>query len=136
MPTPGSGSVWTLSIGNSGNATAATGVFSPVGTDWTTVSATFPVVGDVADYVDANGELLITVSCAEPDSTQVCRRTVGLFFAPAAGSLQRFSILSLAVLLGGVPRALLSHTTTKVKRCFKAYCLPESTRIENPQHPM
>lgn len=82
MPTPGSGGVWTLSIGNGGNATAATDVFSPVGTDWTTVSTTFPVVGDVAGYVDANGELLITVSCSEPDSTQVGRGPVELFFVP------------------------------------------------------
>eukprot|EP00752_Nemacystus_decipiens_P010876 g9669.t1 len=71
VPTPGSGGVWTLSIGHGGNATAATGVFSPVGTDWTAVSTTFPVVGDAAGYVDANGEVLITVSCSEPDSTQV-----------------------------------------------------------------
>lgn len=71
VPTPDSGSVWTLSLGNGENATSVTGVFSPVGTNWTTVSTTFPVVGDVAGYVDANGEMLISVSCSQLDSTQV-----------------------------------------------------------------
>lgn len=71
VPTPDSGGVWTLSISGGGFFTQATDVFLPVGSNWTTVSATFLVVGDATDYVDGNGEILLEVSCDEPGSTQV-----------------------------------------------------------------
>lgn len=72
VPTESSGAVWTLSIDDGNNGSHVPGIFSSVGTNWTTVSAEF-LGGDVAGFVDANGEMQLTVSCSEPDSTQVGR---------------------------------------------------------------
>lgn len=77
MPTAGSGSVWNVSLSsNSGGIDNLTtvGNFAPVGNvNWTTVSLTMPLDDsvDVTSYVDANNEMLLTVSCSEPGSTQV-----------------------------------------------------------------
>jgi len=72
VPTESSGDVWTLSIDNGNNGTHVPGVFSTVGTNWTTVSVTFIVDdGAAAGYVGDNGEIQLSVSCSEPDSTQV-----------------------------------------------------------------
>lgn len=75
MPTEGSGGVWSVgvsSIGEDGNSTLYTvGDFSAAGSDdWTPVTLTMSVA-DVAGYVDDNNEMLLTVSCSEPGTTQV-----------------------------------------------------------------
>ncbi|CAM9496191.1 unnamed protein product [Scytosiphon promiscuus] len=77
VPTAGSGSVWNVSLGsNSGGIDTLTtiGNFAPAGNvNWTTVSFTMPLDDgvDVTSYVDANNEVVLTVSCSEPGSTQV-----------------------------------------------------------------
>lgn len=77
MPTPGSGSAWTVGINNGdGNDTYPIGDLALVGNDWTTVTLTVPLTpdettGSLANYLDANGEMLITLTSANPDSTQV-----------------------------------------------------------------
>lgn len=80
VPTAGSGSVWDLSISNSngGNETSITiGNFAAVGNvNWTTVYFTVPlaadpVTGSLAHYLNANNEMLLKVTSAEPGSTQV-----------------------------------------------------------------
>lgn len=80
VPTEGSGVFWSVgvsSIGPDGNSTLHTvGDFAAAGsTDWTTVTLTMPV-DDVAGYVDDNNEMLLTVSCSEPGSTQVGVRVI------------------------------------------------------------
>lgn len=76
VPTEGSGGVWSVgvsSIDADGNRTLHTvGDFAAAGSeDWTPVTLTMPVTADVADYVDDNNEMLLTVSCSEPGTTQV-----------------------------------------------------------------
>ncbi|CAM9773846.1 unnamed protein product [Ectocarpus sp. 4 AP-2014] len=75
VPTEGSGGVWSVgvsSIDADGNSTLHTvGDFAAAGSeDWTPVTLTMPVTADVADYVDDNNEMLLTVSCSEPGTTQ------------------------------------------------------------------
>ena len=74
VPTESSGDVWTLTMDDGMNGTHAMGVFSAVDTNWTTASYTFAVEGGAAaSYVGDNGEVRLSVSCSEPDSTQVGR---------------------------------------------------------------
>lgn len=83
VPTEGSGGVWTVGIGTSGggdgNDTLYTvGDLAAAGnTDWTTIYLTVPLTADeatgsLASYMDDNNEMLITLSCSQPGSTQVC----------------------------------------------------------------
>lgn len=84
MPTPGSGGAWTVGISDGGgNETSPIGDLTPVGNDWTTVAITVPLTpdaatGSLANYLDANGEMLITLTSANPDTTQVGQWVVGL----------------------------------------------------------
>lgn len=78
VPTVGSGSAWAVGINNNGggNDTYAIGDLAPAGNDWTTVTITVPLTpdeatGSLANYLDANGEMLISLTSANPDSTQV-----------------------------------------------------------------
>ncbi len=90
VPTESSGDVWTLTIDDGNNGTQAAGVFTSVGTNWTTVSATF-LVGDggAAGYVGASGEIHLSVSCSTPDSTQVGHGGEVLAAPPCVGSRVR-----------------------------------------------
>ena len=78
MPTVGSGSAWTVGIGNGGgNDTFPIGDLAPAGNNWTTVAITAPLTADaatgsLANYLDAHGEMLVTLTSENPDSTQVC----------------------------------------------------------------
>lgn len=77
VPTVGAGSAWTVGINNGdGNDTYAIGDLERVGTDWTTVEITVPLTpdgdtGSLANYLDANGEMLISLTSATPGTTQV-----------------------------------------------------------------
>lgn len=82
VPTEGSGGVWTVGVstsGGGGNDTLYTvGDLAAAGsTDWTAIYLTVPLAADedtgsLASYVDDNNEMLITLSCSQPGSTQVC----------------------------------------------------------------
>ncbi len=74
---PGSGSAWTVGLSNGGNDTVAIGDLAMAGaSEWTTTAITVPLAagddGSLANYLDNNGEMLITLTSASPDSTQVC----------------------------------------------------------------
>lgn len=74
---PGSGSAWTVGLSNGGNDTVAIGDLAMAGaSEWTTTAITVPLAagddGSLANYLDDNGEMLITLTSASPDSTQVC----------------------------------------------------------------
>jgi len=73
---PGSGSAWTVGLSNGGEDTVAVGDLATAGaSEWTTTAITVPLAagddGSLANYLDASGEMLITLSSASPDSTQV-----------------------------------------------------------------
>lgn len=73
---PGSGRAWTVGLGNGGNDTVAIGDLAMAGaSEWTTTAITVPLAagddGSLADYLDDDGEMLITLTSASPDSTQV-----------------------------------------------------------------
>lgn len=77
VPTAGSGDAWTVGISNGGgNETSTIGDLASVGNDWTTVTITVPLTpdeatGSLANYLDADGEMLISLTSANPNSTQV-----------------------------------------------------------------
>lgn len=81
MPEENSGGVWTVGVstsGGGGNDTVYTvGNLAAAGsTDWTTIYVTVPLsadeaTGSLAHYVDDNNEMLVTLSCSQPGSTQV-----------------------------------------------------------------
>ena len=74
---PGSGSAWTVGISNGGEDTVAIGDLAMAGaSEWATTAITVPLAagddGSLANYLDDNGEMLITLVSASPDSSQVC----------------------------------------------------------------
>ncbi|CAM9783979.1 unnamed protein product, partial [Ectocarpus fasciculatus] len=81
VPEENSGGVWTVGVstsGGGGNDTVYTvGNLAAAGsTDWTTIYVTVPLsadeaTGSLAHYVDDNNEMLVTLSCSQPGSTQV-----------------------------------------------------------------